>query len=320
MTTVTPFPVRARGTLLLASALLLSTSAASCAASESEAGELADRQIRIVTTANFITDTVRQIAGDRADVTGLMGPGVDPHLYQASAGDVSSLRDADAIFYGGLDLEGRMGDLFVELAADRVTVPLSAAVPEEELLEPEDFEGKFDPHVWFDPTLWEYAATRVAETLSEMDPEHAEEYDARLDEFLTEVQAVDDACRAGFIGIEDGSRVLVTSHDAFNYFGDAYDFEVVAIQGVTTTAEATTGDIERVADLLVEGDVSAVFVESSVSSQTIDAVIAAAANQGHDVRVGGELFSDAAGEDGTPEGTYAGMLRHNCELISEGLA
>ena len=284
------------------------------------AAEIGDRKVRATTTANFITDTVRQVGGDRVDVTGLMGPGVDPHLYKASAGDVKTLRQADVVYYGGLDLEGRMADLFVELAADRTTVPVSGAVPEDRLLEPEEFQGKFDPHVWFDPTLWEFAAQKVATTLKETDPEHAAGYDERLTAYLDEFRRVDADCRRLFEPIPERSRVLVTSHDAFNYFGVRYGFQVEAIQGISTAGEASTADIKRVATLLAERGVGAVFVESSVPRQTIEAVVAAAAQVGQQVVVGGELFSDAAGNEGTPQGTYPGMLRHNCELIAAGLS
>lgn len=299
----------------------LAALAAGCSGSgESSAAEIAERQVKVTTTANFITDTARQIGGDRVEVTGLMGPGVDPHLYKASAGDVGTLREADVIFYGGLDLEGRMADLFVELAADRTTVPISAAVPDGRLLEPPEFEGKFDPHVWFDPGIWQFAAKQVAATLKKTDPKHAAGYDQRLKRFLDEIAQVNADCKRGFEAIPERSRVLVTSHDAFNYFGRAYGFDVEAIQGVSTATEASTADIKRVAKLLADRDVGAVFVESSVPRQTIEAVIAAAEQEGHRVEVGGELFSDAAGEERTPEGTYPGMLRHNCKLIAEGLS
>jgi manganese/zinc/iron transport system substrate-binding protein len=309
------------GALTTLALLGLAVVAAGCGGSgESSAAEIAERRVRVTTTANFITDSVRQIGGERVEVTGLMGPGVDPHLYKASAGDVETLRESDIIFYGGLDLEGRMADLFVQLAADRTTVPVLAAAPEDRLLEPAEFEGKFDPHVWFDPALWEFAAREVAKTLRETDPEHAAGYGERLEAFLEEIERVDADCKAMFEEVPERSRVLVTSHDAFNYFGRAYGFDVEAIQGVSTAAEASTADIKRVAGMLADRDVKAVFVESSVPRQTIDAVIAAAAQQGHRVEVGGELFSDAAGEEGTPEGTYPGMLRHNCEMIAGGLS
>jgi manganese/zinc/iron transport system substrate-binding protein len=309
----------ARGAVALAAALALTASGCS-SGGEADAQEIGARQIRIATTTNFITDTVRQIAGERATVSGLMGPGVDPHLYKASAGDVRTLRDADVIFYGGLDLEGRLADLFVELAAERTTVAVSGAVPEEELLEPEEFGGKFDPHVWFDPELWAFGMRKVAATLQEVDPEHAADYEDRLAVLQAEVEEVDALCQRLLGEIPERSRLLVTSHDAFNYFGRHYGLDVEAIQGISTAAEATTADIERIARLLAERQVPAVFVESSVPRQTIDPVIASARAKGQQVVLGGELFSDAAGQEGTPEATYPGMLRHNCEVVAEGLS
>jgi manganese/zinc/iron transport system substrate-binding protein len=304
-----------------AAAVALALALAGCSSgTEASEGEIGDRQVRIATTTNFITDTVRQIAGDRATVSGLMGPGVDPHLYKASAGDVRTLRDADVVFYGGLDLEGRLADLFVELASERTTVSVSGAAPEDQLLEPEEFGGKFDPHVWFDPELWTFGMRRVAATLQRLDPEHAAGYEDRLNALVAEVAEVDAQCQRLLGAVPERSRVLVTSHDAFNYFGRRYGLDVEAIQGISTAAEATTTDIERIAGVLADREVPAVFVESSVPRQTIEAVIASARAKGQEVEIGGELFSDAAGQEGTPEGTYPGMLRHNCRVVAEGLS
>lgn len=308
------------GVAALVSAALAST--ACVQAPEAGAQDLADRQIRITTTTNFITDTARQIAGDRAVVTGLMGPGVDPHLYKASAGDVQTLREADVIVYGGLELEGRMADLFDDLTETRTTVAISEAAPVSRLLPlqaPTEFGGRYDPHLWFDPTLWSAAMDQVAATLSEADPTHAGEYRTRLAALQAEVDTVDAECRRQLEAVPERSRLLVTSHDAFAYFGRHYGLDVEAIQGVSTQTEATTADIERIAGLLREREVPAVFVESSVSSQTVEAVIASAGSRGQQVEIGGELFSDAAGDEGTAEGTYPGMLAHNCRVVAQGL-
>lgn len=308
------------GVAALVSAALAST--ACVQVPEAGAQELAGRQIRIATTTNFISDTVRQIAGDRAVVTGLMGPGVDPHLYKASAGDVRTLREADVIVYGGLELKGRMADLFDELTETRTTVAISEAAPAERLLPlpgPTEFGGRFDPHLWFDPTLWSAAMGQVTATLSAADPAHAGEYRARLGALQAEVDAVDADCRRRLDAVPERSRLLVTSHDAFAYFGRHYGLDVEAIQGISTATEATTSDIERIAGLLSEREVPAVFVESSVSGQTVEAVIASAGSRGQQVEIGGELFSDAAGDEGTAEGTYPGMLAHNCRVVAEGL-
>lgn len=301
---------------LLALALL----AAGCGASGSAAGgPVGERPIRVTTTTNFITDTARQIGGDRVEVTGLMGPGVDPHLYKASAGDVRTLREADVIFYGGLELEGKMTDLLDELAERQRTVAVTRDIPRGELLRPAQFEGKFDPHVWFDVAKWQSAARTVAAALRELDPGHAAEYDGRLRRYARQLTELDRTTRRRFAAIPRRSRVLITSHDAFNYFGRRYGFDVVAIQGISTATQATTADIKRVARTIAERDVKAVFVESSVPRQTIDAVIAAARKLGQETRVGGALFSDAAGDEGTPQGTYVGMVDYNAQLIARGL-
>jgi manganese/zinc/iron transport system substrate-binding protein len=272
----------------------------------------------VTTTTNFITDTVERIGGDRVEVTGLMGPGVDPHLFKASANDVEALRGADVVFYGGLELEGRMGDVLAEIGERRPVVALGEAVPRERLLRKPGVDAP-DPHIWFDPALWLRGAEAVAAELARLDPGHADAYRQRLAVFRRSVEHVADEARAAIGAIPERSRVLVTSHDAFGYFGRAFGMDVLAIQGISTAAEATTADIKRVADVIAERRVRSVFVESSVPRQTIEAVVAAAQRRGQDVRIGGELFGDAAGERGTPQGTYAGMLQANVRTIVAGL-
>lgn len=295
---------------------------AGCSAREQNASgsDLADRKVRVTTTTNFITDTVRQIGGDRVDVTGLMGAGIDPHLYKASAGDVAKLRDADLIVYGGLNLEGKMADLLEELGERQTTVALTKDIPRDRLLAPPQGTAfEFDPHVWFDVTLWQIAARTVAAALKDADPQHAEVYDRNLARYLALLDETDAYVRERIETIPRARRVLVTSHDAFGYFGRRYDIDVVAIQGISTATEATTASVQRVAKIIAERDVKAAFVESSVPRQTIEAVLAAARERGADVRIGGELYSDAAGDPGTPEGTYVGMIRANAERIAAGL-
>lgn len=282
-------------------------------------GDIGERPVKVVATANFITDLATVIGGDRVEVTGLMGPGVDPHLYRASAGDVRVLRDADIVFYGGLELEGRMADLLDELGETRPTVAITRDIPEERLRRPTEYEGRYDPHIWFSVPLWQIAARTAAEAYAELDPAHADGYRARADDYIGELRRLDAEVRAGIASIPERRRVLVTSHDAFGYMGDEYGIDVVAIQGTSTATEATTADIERVAEVVAGRGVRTVFVESSVPRQTIDAVLAAAARRGQRAQVGGELFADAAGDAGTPEGTYIGMVRHNVGLITSGL-
>jgi manganese/zinc/iron transport system substrate-binding protein len=313
--------VSPRRAIAVAAAALLAALASGCGAAGGErSGDVGARKVRAVTTTNFITDTVRRVGGERVEVTGLMGPGVDPHLYRASADDVGTLRDADVILYGGLELEGKMADLFEELAERRTTVAVTKDLPRERLVAPAPgAPEQYDPHVWFDVELWKTATRTVAATLKSLDRDNAAVYDRNLREYMRELDEADRYIRERIAEIPKRSRVLVTSHDAFQYFGRRYGMQVAAIQGISTATEATSADIRRVADVLVRRDVAAVFVESSVPRQTIDAVVAAARREGHDVRVGGELFTDAAGAEGTPQGSYTGMIKANADRISEAL-
>jgi manganese/zinc/iron transport system substrate-binding protein len=309
---------------LLAAAVVLVLAAlavAGCGGASSSDAAIGDRKVRITTTTNFITDTARQIGGDRVEVTGLMGAGVDPHLYKASAGDIKTLRDADVILYGGLHLEGKMADLFEQLADRQTTVAVTKDMPADRLLDPpQGLTGvEHDPHVWFDVGLWKDAARTVSDTLAAKDPKHAATYTRNLERFLRQLDRLDRQVRERMASVPKARRVLVTSHDAFHYFGRRYDVDVVAIQGVSTAAEATTADVQRVAKVIADRGVRAVFIESSVPRQTIDAVLAAAHRMGTDAKVGGQLYSDAAGDEDTEEGTYVGMIRANADMIAAGL-
>jgi manganese/zinc/iron transport system substrate-binding protein len=303
-------------------ALLAAVAAAAvvsgCAAME-DAGHGGGGKLTVVATTNLVADLARQIGGADVDVVALMGPGVDPHLYKASAGDVETLAGGDVILYNGLHLEGRMADLFEELAHERVTVAVAGDIPTDRLVSPPRFEGNYDPHVWFDPTMWRIAAGTVARTLAEADPLHEPAYRRRLERYQERLDELDRWIRRRVEEVPERSRVLVTSHDAFGYFGLRYGFTVEAIQGISTATEATTDDVKRVAAIVAERGLRTVFLESSVPPQTIEAVLAAAAEQGGDARVGGQLFSDSAGAAGTPEATYVGMLRHNVDAIVAGL-
>ncbi|MEJ7786296.1 MAG: zinc ABC transporter substrate-binding protein [Solirubrobacteraceae bacterium] len=308
--------------VIAALVLLAAVIASGCGASgeSASASEIAERKVKVTTTTNFITDTVRQIGGDRVEVSGLMGPGVDPHLYKASAGDVKTLREADVIIYGGLQLEGKMADLLDELEERQTTVAITKDIPRESLLEPPaQVAEQYDPHIWFDVTNWMFAAKTTAAALKEKDPASAELYDANLRKYLAELEAADAYVKQRIEEIPQDKRVLITSHDAFEYFGRRYEMDVDAIQGISTATEATTKDVQRVASLVADRGVKAVFIESSVPRQTIDAVLAAARKKGADAKIGGELFTDAAGDEGTPEGTYVGMVRANADKIAEGL-
>jgi manganese/zinc/iron transport system substrate-binding protein len=311
---------RNRSTYALVTVLLLLALAVSaCGGSGADAGNVTDRKIRVVATTGMIADAVTNVGGDRVEVNALMGPGVDPHLYKASASDVNRLDDADIIFYNGLELEGRMTDIFVRLASSKPTVPVAAEIPEEKLHEPEEFEGKYDPHVWFDVSLWVHVVRAIEASLTELDPSSAETYKSNADAYVSELNELDVWVERQISTIPEQSRVLVTAHDAFGYFGDRYGMEVYGLQGASTATEAGAADVQQLAQLIVDRQIRAIFVESSVPTATLEAVEQAVRSRGGDVNIGGELFSDAMGSTGTPEGTYIGMVRHNVNTIVSAL-
>ena len=275
--------------------------------------------IMVTTTTNVVTDLVENIGGEHVSVIGLMGPGVDPHLYRPSANDVKKLQDADIVFYNGLDLEGKMGDIFVKIGREGTAVwAVSENIPNESLLNL-DNEGQSDPHIWWDAELWMEAAKVVATGLSEYDPENSQVYEKNLQEYLTQLEELDQDSLEMMNSIPQEQRVLVTAHDAFQYFGHAYGLEEMAIQGWSTDSEAGIREIQNLADEISERKIKAVFVETSISPATIEALTAAVQDKGHDVVIGGELFSDAIGEKGTSEGTYVGAFTHNVETIVNAL-
>ncbi|BDP40069.1 manganese transporter [Deinococcus aetherius] len=296
-------------------ATLLALTLTACAATPGD-GDVPGGRVRVVTTVNMITDLAAQLGGDRVRVTGLMGPGVDPHLYKASAGDVRRLANADLVLYGGLHLEGKMVDILAALNARVPSVAVSEAIPEDRLL---TLDGAHDPHVWFDPTLWAYAARATGEALTRVDPAGRSVYEANLKDYLAELQELDAWTAALFRSVPERQRVLVTAHDAFGYLSRRYGVEVRGLQGISTVAEAGGQSVRSLAAFLAERNVRAVFVESTVSPRAVQAVREAARARGHEVEVGGELYADAAGERGTPEGTYLGMVRHNIGTIVEAL-
>lgn len=276
-------------------------------------------ELRVVTTVGMVTDAVERVGGDRVRVEGLMGPGVDPHLYKASEGDVRRLERADAIFFVGLHLEAKMADVLERVGERRLARPCGEGIARERLRRPAAFEGQYDPHVWFDVALWTGCVEAIRDALVEADPAHAETYRANAARYLAELEALDEEVRRRVATVPSGQRVLVTAHDAFGYFGRAYGFEVVGLQGISTASEAGAKDVDRLASFIADRRIPAVFVESSVSPRTIEAVREAVRARGFDVEVGGELFADAMGSAGTPEGTYVGMVRHNVEAIVRAL-
>ena len=276
-------------------------------------------KIAITTTTNVITDLVENIGGDHVSVTGLMGPGIDPHLYRPSASDVKSLQNADIIFYNGLDLEGKMGDIFVKIGREGTSVlAVSENIPPESLLIL-DANGNFDPHIWWDVELWTEAAKVVATGLKEYDPNNSENYEKNLLEYLNQLDSLNSNNLNKINSIPSEQRVLVTAHDAFQYFGHAYGFEELAIQGWSTDSEAGIREIQNLADEISKREIKALFIETSISPATIEALKAAVQDRGHNIVIGGKLFSDAIGEKGTIEGTYTGAFTHNIDTIVRAL-
>ncbi len=277
-------------------------------------------RLNVVTTIGMITDIVERVGGDRVVVTGLMGPGVDPHLYKASAGDVRRLSSAEVIFYNGLHLEAAMAELLQQMDGRTRTRAVTDGVSPNRLLTPPEFEGQYDPHLWSDVTLWMSAVETVAETLAEVDPEGKEHYRENAAALLEELEELHEWVRERVEELPLARRVLVTAHDAFNYFGKAYGFEVEALQGLSTATEAGTGDVQRLARLITDREIPAIFIESSIPRRNVEAVQAAVRSRGGEVEIGGMLFSDALGDPGTEEGTYAGMIRHNVNTIVGALS
>lgn len=278
-----------------------------------------DGQLNIVATVGMIADITKAVGGDHIKVTALMGPGIDPHLYKATAGDVSRLSGADVIFYNGLHLEAKMAEVLQRMSGQTITVAVTEGIDRSMLLTPPEFEGAIDPHVWFDVRLWKKAVENIRDTLIEADAKHAESYRRNSEVYLARLDELHEYVKAQAERIPENLRVLVTAHDAFNYFGRAYGFQVRGLQGISTVAEAGTADIQELAKFIVQRRIPAMFVETSVSSRNIEAVQAAVKSRGFDVEIGGKLFSDAMGDPGTPEGAYIGMVRHNIDTIVKSL-
>jgi manganese/zinc/iron transport system substrate-binding protein len=288
---------------------------------EASSFEKSDRsgKIQVIATVGMVADLVQRIGQTNVEVTQIMGAGVDPHLYKATRDDVQSIMQGDLVFYSGLMLEGKMIDTLVKLGRGKKVIAVTEALDESSLLEPEEFQGHFDPHVWMDASAWAKCCNVIANGLSEHDPEHTKQYHEAAEALEAEILKMHQYGKDCIATIPEGSRVLITSHDAFNYFGRAYGLEVMGIQGISTESEAGLQRINEFVDLLVDRKVQAVFVESSVPRKNIDSLIEGAKSRGHEVKVGGELFSDAMGLGGTYEGTYLGMLDHNITTVTRAL-
>ncbi|MFG0306182.1 MAG: metal ABC transporter solute-binding protein, Zn/Mn family [Phycisphaerales bacterium JB040] len=301
--------------------LLLLVVLPGCTPADGEAGSVGDEtRLTVVCTTGMIADVVRGVGGDGVMVDALMGPGTDPHLYQPTRSDLAAILDADVVFYNGLNLEGRMSDALERArGSGRRVVAVAESIDESGLLASADYVDAHDPHVWMDPTLWLEVIDAVHATLVEADPDRVELFDRQRAGYRARVEGVHAYAQEVLATVPEGSRVLVSAHDAFHYFGERYGFEVVGIQGISTESEAGVRDIERLVGLLVERNIPAVFVETTVSDRNINALIEGARARGHSVAIGGSLFSDAMGPEGAYTGRYAGMLDHNVTTIARAL-
>lgn len=275
-------------------------------------------KLNVVTTTTMITDLVKNIGGDHINLQGLMGSGVDPHLYKASEGDVSKLVNADVIFYNGLHLEGKLVDVF-EKMKNKKTVAVSNVLDKKTLIGSDYFASNYDPHIWFNINYWKQVTEYVVKTLSEALPEQQETFKANGKSYLSKLNALNKKINVSISTIPKEQRILVTAHDAFNYFGKSFDFEVVGLQGLSTATEAGVQDVQNLAAFIIEKKVKAIFVESSVPKRTIEALQASVKSKNHEVVIGGTLFSDALGDAGTIEGTYIGMYEYNVKTIVNAL-
>ena len=281
---------------------------------------MAQEKIKVATTIGMVADLVKQVGGDRAEVDQLMGPGIDPHLYKPTSTDASRLSKADVIFYSGLTLEGRMGDLFARLArAGKKVYATTESVPEDLLSEPKEFEGHYDPHIWFDVSMWAQTVPTIIKGLSEVDPAGKEIYENNGAALMDRLGKLHQWCKDTAAELPENRRILVTSHDAYNYFGRAYGFKVIGLQGVSTVSEAALADMVNLVDFIKKQNVKAIFVETSVNPAAIRRVAEDAG-----VKIGGELYSDAMGNPGEMRGgfdtgTYEGMVRYNLTTIVNAL-
>jgi len=278
-----------------------------------------NKRLRIVCTTSMIADALQNITADSAQVIALMGAGVDPHLYKATQGDLEKLSSADIIFYNGLHLEGKMGDILEKLARQKTVIPISEVLDKNSLKLTDPNSHTYDPHIWFDVALWAEAVDYASKKLQEKFPKNKDFYQKNTQNYLEKLDQLHQKVQTEILQIPLHQRVLITSHDAFGYFGRAYQMEVKGLQGISTVADFGLNDITELVKFISERQIKAVFVETSVSKKSIEAVLEGCQQRGHNTKIGGTLFSDAMGEKGTPEGTYIGMVEANLRVIVEAL-
>ncbi len=277
-------------------------------------------KLQIVTTTTMITDLVKNIGGNKIEVQGLMGSGVDPHLYKASEGDVSKLFNADVVIYNGVHLEGKLEEVFEKMHHQhKKTIVASDALEKNILIESENFASNYDPHIWFDTTNWIKIASYIAEQLTILDPKNATTYKENEKIYLEKLKKLNAEVETKINELPIEKRILVTAHDAFSYFGRQHHFNVVGLQGLSTATEAGVQDVQKLAKFIIDKKVKAIFVESSVPKRTIEALQEAVISKGYKVAIGGMLYSDALGTTGTEEGTYIGMYKYNVKTIVDAV-
>ncbi|MDO4794802.1 MAG: zinc ABC transporter substrate-binding protein [Brachymonas sp.] len=278
------------------------------------------KKLHVLATTTMLQDLAAAIGGERVQATALMGPGIDPHLYQASAGDVKTMQGADVVAYHGLHLEGKMDEVFASLAKQgRPVIHLGEGLDKAKLLADEDNPQLHDPHIWFDVAIWKEAAQYMADRLASIDPQHAAAYSANLKTYLLQLDELDQYMKQRVQEVPAGQRVLVTAHDAFRYFGRAYGFEVMGLQGISTEAEAGTADVSKLAAFIADRRIKAIFVESSVPHKNVEALQAAVKARGFEVAIGGELYSDALGDAASGHNTYLSTLKANIDTLVDAL-
>jgi manganese/zinc/iron transport system substrate-binding protein len=297
--------------------LLLAIAGLMLSACSKKQTEQANRKLYIVTTTGMIEDAVKNIVGDHAEVISLMGPGVDPHLYKATQGDLQKLTNADIVFYNGLHLEGKMTEVLEKMARTKPVVPVAGNTEESRLRTVA--EGIHDPHIWFDVQLWKEAVMAATTTLVKQDSIHAAYYTTNSTSYLATLDSLHAFVTKRVNEIPETQRVLITAHDAFGYFGDAYSIEVRGLQGISTVSEFGLKDVTELVDFIISRKIKAIFVETSVSEKSINAVVEGCRQKKWNVIIGGSLYSDAMGAPGTPEGTYVGMVTKNVNTIVESL-
>lgn len=278
-----------------------------------------NHKLSVTCTTTIIADAVTYIAQDKINLNLLMGPGVDPHLYKPIEQDISKIAQADIIFYNGLHLEARMTDLFEQMSSTKLTVAIYKDIPKEMLIASQEHHNYFDPHIWFDPNLWSYAIETISEVLQKHDRVHKDFYAKNTKKYLKEIQNMYQETQKLILTIPKEKRVLITAHDAFEYFAQAYHCKVVSLQGISTASEAGTKDVQELSDFIVQNKIPAIFIETSIPQRTLLAVQQNVQSKGFNVRIGQELYSDALGTKGSGQGTYIGMMKYNISTIVDDL-